>query len=83
MQALGGAVFNTCAQLGAAAGLSVTQVIASSVTNDSSYTNKASPNALMEGYRVAFWTMFGWMMFVCLVCVVGMRRIGVIGVKRD
>jgi hypothetical protein len=83
MQALSGAVFNTCAQLGTAIGLSVTQVIASSVTNDSSYANKSSPDALMKGYRVAFWTMFGWMMFVCLVCVAGMRRIGVIGVKRD
>ncbi|PVI02288.1 MFS general substrate transporter [Periconia macrospinosa] len=83
MQALSGAVFNTCAQLGTAIGLSATQVIASSVTNDSSYANKSSPDALMEGYRAAFWTMFGWMVFVCLVCVVGMRRVGVIGVKRD
>ncbi|KAF5517133.1 Drug resistance protein [Colletotrichum siamense] len=35
MQALGGAVFNTCAQLGAAIGMSVTQVIASSMTRKS------------------------------------------------
>jgi len=83
MQALSGAVFNTCAQLGNAIGLSVVQVIASSVTNGSSHANKSSPDALMKGYRVAFWTMFGWMMFVCLVCVVGMRRVGVLGVKRD
>lgn len=83
MQALSGAVFNTCAQLGTAIGLSVTQVIASSVTDDSSYVNKSSPSALMEGYRVAFWTMFGWMAAVCLVCVVGLRRVGGIGVKRD
>ncbi|KAF9877853.1 hypothetical protein CkaCkLH20_04429 [Colletotrichum karsti] len=83
MQALGGAVFNTCAQLGAAIGMSVTQVIASSVTSKSSDANKSSPGALMEGYRVSFWTMFGWMMVVCLVCVVGMRRVGVLGVKRD
>ncbi|KZL86603.1 mfs transporter [Colletotrichum incanum] len=82
-QALGGAVFNTCAQLGTAIGLSVTQVIASSVTSKSSHADKSSPPALMEGYRVSFWTMFGWMMFVCLVCLVGMRRVGVLGVKRD
>ncbi|KAL0938322.1 uncharacterized protein CTRU02_204932 [Colletotrichum truncatum] len=82
-QALGGAVFNTCAQLGAAMGMSVTQVIASSVTNQSEYTDKSSPVALMKGYRVSFWTMFGWMMFICLVCIGGMRRVGVIGVKRD
>ncbi|KAJ0387424.1 hypothetical protein COL922a_002244 [Colletotrichum nupharicola] len=83
MQALGGAVFNTCAQLGAAIGMSVTQVIASSVTRQSSYVDKSSPDALMTGYRVAFWTMFGWMMAVCLVCVLGMRRVGVLGIKRD
>ncbi|KAI1852258.1 hypothetical protein JX266_002436 [Neoarthrinium moseri] len=83
MQALSGAVFNTCAQLGTAIGLSVTQVIASSVTNKYSYSNNNSPGALMAGYRVAFWTMWGWMVFVCLVCVVGLRRVGGIGVKRD
>ncbi|KAK4663760.1 uncharacterized protein QC763_503090 [Podospora pseudopauciseta] len=83
MQALGGAVFNTCAQLGVAIGLSVTQVVASSVTNNSQFDNKSSPEALMEGYRVAFWIMFGWMVFVCGVCAVGLRRVGAIGVKRD
>ncbi|ROW11002.1 hypothetical protein VMCG_01051 [Cytospora schulzeri] len=83
MQALSGAVFNTCAQLGNAIGLSVAQVIASSVTDNSPYANKSAPGALMEGYRVAFWAMFGWMVFVCLVCVVGLRRVGGIGLKRD
>lgn len=83
MQALGGAVFNTCAQLGAAIGLSVTQVVASSVTSNSPYADKSSPGALMTGYRVAFWAMFGWMVLVCLVCVGGFRRVGVVGVKQD
>ncbi|KAI1869870.1 uncharacterized protein JN550_005460 [Neoarthrinium moseri] len=81
MQALSGAVFNTCAQLGSAIGLSVTQVIAASVTN--ALPNKSSPDSLMRGYRTAFWTMFGWMAFACLVCITGMRRVGVIGLKRD
>ncbi|KXH63585.1 hypothetical protein CSAL01_09451 [Colletotrichum salicis] len=83
MQALSGAVFNTYAQLGTALGLSVAQVIASSATNASSYADKSSPDALVVGYRVAFWAIFGWMMFVCLVCVFGMRRVCVIGVKQD
>ncbi len=83
MQALSGAVFNTCAQLGGAIGLSIAQVIASSVTSESSDANKSSPDALMKGYRVAFWTMFGWIVAVCLVCVVGLRRVGGIGIKRD
>lgn len=83
MQGLSGAVFNTCAQLGGAIGLSVAQVIASSVTAESSYAAKSAPEALMAGYRAAFWTMFGWMVVLCLVCGVGLRRVGVIGVKRD
>jgi MFS family permease len=83
MQALSGAVFNTCAQLGTAIGLTVTSVIAASVTNASHYADKASPDALMAGYRAVFWTMFAWMLFVCLVCLLGLRRVGRIGVKRD
>lgn len=83
MQALGGAVFNTCAQLGAAIGLSVVQVIASSVTNDSKYEDKESPVALMKGYVVAFWVMFGAMVFCSVVCILGLRRVGKVGVKRD
>ncbi|KAI0122775.1 MFS general substrate transporter [Daldinia grandis] len=83
MQALSGAVFNTCAQLGTAIGLTVTSLIGASVTNSSQYADKTSPGALMVGYRAVFWTMFAWMVLVCLVCVFGLRRIGVIGVKRD
>ncbi|AEO67968.1 uncharacterized protein THITE_2051060 [Thermothielavioides terrestris NRRL 8126] len=85
MQALGGAVFNTCAQLGAAVGLSVAQVVASSVTSNvaSSSADKSSPDALMKGYRAAFWLMFGCMVAVCFVSALGLRKVGVIGVKRD
>lgn len=83
MQALGGAVFNTCAQLGTAIGLSITQVVASSVTAGSGHVDKHSPEALMAGYRAAFWTMFGWMALVCLVCVMGLRKVQRLGVKRD
>lgn len=83
MQALGGAVFNTCAMLGTAIGLSLTSVIASSVTGASHYADDASPDALAVGYRAVFWTMFAWMLVTCLVCVLGLRRVGKIGVKRD
>lgn len=79
MQALGGAVFNTCAQLGTAVGLSVTQLVASAVTAGAQ--GKKLP--LMEGYRAAFWVMFGWMGLVCFVCLGGLRRVGGIGLKRD
>ena len=83
MQGLSGAVFNTCAQLGTAIGLSVTSVIAASVTDASPYADKASSNALLAGYRAVFWTMFAWMLVVCLVCVLGMRWVGKIGLKQD
>jgi len=83
MQALSGAVFNTCAQLGTAIGLTVTSVIAASVTDASPHADKASPIALAAGYHAVFWAVFAWMLVVCLVCVLGLRRIGGIGVKQD
>ncbi|KKP05394.1 hypothetical protein THAR02_02499 [Trichoderma harzianum] len=83
MQALSGAVFNTCAQLGTAIGLTVTSLIAASVTNASLDTDKASPNALMVGYRAVFWTMFAAMALVCVLSVLGLRTVKQLGVKRD
>ncbi|KAK6065338.1 major facilitator superfamily transporter [Seiridium cupressi] len=83
MQALSGAVFNTCAQLGTAIGLTLTSVISTSVTNASHETNKASPSALMEGYRAVFWTMLAWMLAGCLTCLFGLRRVEGVGRKRD
>ncbi|KAK4062440.1 hypothetical protein Trihar35433_9261 [Trichoderma harzianum] len=83
MQALSGAVFNTCAQLGTAIGLTVTSLIAASVTNASLNVDKASPSALMVGYRAVFWTMFAAMALVCVLSVLGLRTIKQLGVKRD
>ncbi|KAJ5219947.1 hypothetical protein N7468_009151 [Penicillium chermesinum] len=83
MQALGGAVFNTCAQVGTAIGLTLTSLIASSVTKGSNYHDKSSAGALGVGYRAVFWTLFAWMIAVCVVSVLGYRRIGGVGMKRD
>ncbi|KAF7540136.1 hypothetical protein G7054_g1539 [Neopestalotiopsis clavispora] len=83
MQALSGAVFNTCAQLGTAIGLTVTSLIATSVTNASNNTDKSSPNALMAGYRAVFWTMFAAMVLTCLLSVLGLRKAKLVGVKRE
>ncbi|KAK4060864.1 uncharacterized protein Triagg1_10556 [Trichoderma aggressivum f. europaeum] len=82
MQALSGAVFNTCAQLGTAIGLIVTSLIAASVTNASIDADKASPSALL-GYRAVFWTMFAAMTLVCVLSVLGLRTVKQLGVKRD
>lgn len=83
MQALSGAVFNTCAQLGTAIGLTVTSLIATSVTNASPDADKSSPNALMAGYRAVFWTMFAAMAMTCVLSVLGLRTVKQLGVKRD
>ncbi|TIA07525.1 MFS general substrate transporter [Aureobasidium pullulans] len=82
-QALGGAVFNTCAQLGTSIGLTITSVIADSRTAASGIDDKTSPDALMTGYRAVFWALFAWMIVVLLAGVFGLRKVGKIGVKRD
>ncbi|KAG9738999.1 MFS general substrate transporter, partial [Aureobasidium melanogenum] len=82
-QALGGAVFNTCAQLGTSIGLTITSVISDSRTAASGYSDKTSPQALMTGYRAVFWALFAWMLVVLCAGVGGLRRVGKIGVKRD
>jgi MFS family permease len=82
-QALGGAVFNTCAQLGTSIGLTITSVIADSRTAASPNIDKKSPDALMTGYRAAFWALFAWMIIVCLTGAFGLRRVGKIGMKQD
>ncbi|KAG9555155.1 MFS general substrate transporter, partial [Aureobasidium melanogenum] len=82
-QALGGAVFNTCAQLGTSIGLTITSVISDSRAAASGYGDKTSPQALMTGYRAVFWALFAWMIVVLCAGVGGLRRVGKIGVKRD
>ena len=82
-QALGGAVFQTVAQFGVSLGLAVTASISSSVTERSNYAFKDSPDALMTGYRVTFWVTFGWMMVACAIGVLGLRKAGKVGLKKD
>ncbi|KAI5240591.1 MFS general substrate transporter [Aureobasidium subglaciale] len=82
-QALGGAVFNTCAQLGTSIGLTITSVISDSRTAASGAEDKSSPQALMTGYRAVFWALFAWMIVVLAAGVGGLRKVGKIGVKRD
>ncbi|GAB7355454.1 hypothetical protein MBLNU459_g5958t1 [Dothideomycetes sp. NU459] len=73
-QALGGAVFNTCSQLGTSIGLTITAVISDSRTAAAGDSDKTSPNALMTGYRAVFWALFVWMVAVCVVGAWGLRR---------
>ena len=82
-QALGGAVFNTCSQLGTSVGLTITSVISDSVTAKSRHTNKSSPAALLEGYRATFWALFAWTVIVVLVGAGGLRKLGKLGMKQE
>ncbi|KAK4498918.1 hypothetical protein PRZ48_009428 [Zasmidium cellare] len=82
-QALAGAVFNTMAQVGSAIGLTATSILSSSITKKSHSSDQNQSVALMEGYRVAFWMMFGFMAFSCLLALGGLRKLGRIGEKRD
>lgn len=82
-QALAGGVFNTTSQIGKAVGLALAQVIASSVTARSTYANKRSPDALLEGYNATFWFCFATVLATIVVCLWGLRNIGKVGHKQD
>lgn len=82
MHALAGAVFSTLSMIGTAVGISVLAVISESVTTGSAYSDKSSPEALMLGYRVAFWTCFGLMVLMTLTGVVGLRKVWKVGMKK-
>ncbi|KAL8779498.1 MAG: hypothetical protein Q9213_006910 [Squamulea squamosa] len=81
--ALAGAVFNTVAQFGTSLGIAVMAVVASNVTRESGNPNKESPAALMEGYRVAFWLEFASMLLTVCIGIIGLRKAGKVGLKRE
>lgn len=77
IQSLAGGVFNEVAQFGNSVGLAVTAAIAASVTEHSASTSERE--ALMDGFRAAFWTVFASTGMVMLVTFIGFRKIGIIG----
>ncbi|KAI4274314.1 MAG: hypothetical protein L6R38_006135 [Xanthoria sp. 2 TBL-2021] len=81
--ALAGAVFNTVAQFGTSLGIAIMAVVASNVTRESGDPDKESPAALMEGYRVTFWLGFAGMLLTGAVGIVGLRKAGKVGLKRE
>ncbi|KAF2802029.1 uncharacterized protein BDZ99DRAFT_429276 [Mytilinidion resinicola] len=83
-QALAGGVFNTVAQIGKSVGLATSAVVASSVTARAGFVEEGErPRALMVGYRATFWYCFGLCLATLLVALVGLRKIGRVGVKRE
>ena len=83
LQALAGGIFNTIAQIGKTVGLAMSGVIATTVTEHSRFEHKESPEALMEGYRAAFWYMFAGSVATLLLFTWGLRGIGKVGMKRE
>ncbi|KMU82387.1 efflux protein [Coccidioides immitis H538.4] len=71
--ALAGAVFNTIAQLGTSVGLCVIAVVSAAVQHSSNYP-KDSPDALISGYRAAFWTCFAMMVTTVIISSVGIAE---------
>ncbi|KAF2115559.1 integral membrane protein [Lophiotrema nucula] len=82
-QALAGGVFNTIAQIGKSVGLATSAVVASSITERSQFKDKEGPEALMAGYRAAFWYLFALSCATSAIFVWGLRGIGKVGMKRE
>ena len=80
VQSLAGGVFNEVSQFGNSVGLAVTAAIAASVTEHSA---KKGPDALMDGYRAAFWTIFASSGAVVVVGLLGLRTSGTVGKKNE
>ena len=70
-------------QLGKAVGLATIPILATSVTDHSSYANKSSSDALFEGYRASFWLCFAETIVTVLISAWGLRLIGKVGMKRE
>lgn len=89
-QALAGAVFSTVAQFGTSLGVGVCQVVAlgmmGSDLNSSGGQNTATSedaSDMLRGYRAGFWTIFALMVCCVLIAIVGLRRTGRVGLKKD
>lgn len=84
-QGLAGAVFNTVAQLGQALGVGICQVVALSVAGPGALNHGGGKEVreLLRGYRAAFWTMFGYMLLCGIIAVVGLRKVGKVGQKKE
>jgi MFS family permease len=83
-QGLAGAVFNTVAQFGFSLGTGICQLVALGVASTTGTQDRSSDSdSLLHGYRASFWTMFASMVTCAIIAVVGLRKAGTVGLKRD
>jgi MFS family permease len=80
-QALAGAVFNTVGQFGQSLGIGLVQVVTLGVMGRDG--DQTGGDKQLRGYRAGFWTMFAYMGVCVLIAVVGLRRAGKVGLKRE
>lgn len=90
-QALAGAVFNTVAQFGMSLGMGSCQVVALGI-QDKEVADGASADgafedgnasAVLKGYRASYWLMFAYMILCGFIAVIGLRKAGKVGVKKE
>ncbi|KAE8309961.1 hypothetical protein BDV41DRAFT_579934 [Aspergillus transmontanensis] len=80
MQGLAACVFNTVSHIEKSFGLVIVALISNQVTDQQSqFEDKRSPEALMVGYRAAFWTLFGMNVASLVLSLFGLRKVGNIG----
>lgn len=82
-QGVAGGVFNTISQTGKNVGLALAALVANEVTANSLLIDKHSPQALLVGYRAAFWFCVALTIASLCVSVWGLRKIGIVGQKMD
>lgn len=83
-QGVAGGVFNTVSQTGKNVGLALSALIANQVTAQyPPVVDKHDPEALLAGYRAAFWFCAGLTGASLGLSVWGLRNIGKVGQKKD
>ena len=82
-QALAGAVYQTVAQLGISISIAVMAIISNSVTRRSSFTDKNSPQALLEGFRAVFWACLAMMVLSTAAGAWGLRGLRSVSINGE
>ncbi|KAI0640897.1 major facilitator superfamily domain-containing protein [Trametes meyenii] len=84
-QGLAGGIFNVATRLGTSLGLALSSSVATAVSDAYRARRpgraKDDPEVLLAGFRAAGWVAFGLAAGAFVVCVLGLRGIGVIGRK--
>ena len=76
-QSRAGAVFYTSAQFGNAVGLAITQTASTLFVKKYNYLGH--PEALLHGLRAGFWAIFIEALLCLLVSILGLKKVGKVG----